>query len=398
MNFKLDIFQTMALATCMFYLGKFLRSKIKFLNKYCVPAPVIGGLIFSLVILILKLANIATVELDTTLQSIFMTAFFTTVGYTASVKILKKGGIKVGIFLGLAVILVICQDFLGVGLAKIFGLHPLLGLSTASIPMIGGHGTAGSFGPLFEEMGVHGATSVAFAAATFGLIAGSFLGGVVAKCLIERKELKTPKHNEDKSIPLSDFHEDNESKLCQSRLMKAVSWIFIAMGIGSCISIGIQKLGLTFPSYIGAMMAAAIIRNICDYKNVSLEEKEIEVLGNISLSFFLSMALMGLRLWELFDLALPMLIMLIAQTLLMGMFAYFLTFNIMGRDYDAAVFASGMCGFGMGATPNAVANMDALTNKYGFAHTPYIVVPIVGCLFIDFVNSAIITIFVNMIH
>ncbi|MGL4875764.1 MAG: sodium/glutamate symporter [Clostridium sp.] len=395
MHLKLDIFQTMAIATCMFYLGKYLRNKVKFLNKYCVPAPVIGGLIFSIFVLILKLTNIATIDLDMTLQSVFMTAFFTTVGYTASVKILKKGGIKVGLFLALAAFLVICQDVLGVVLAKIFGLHPLLGLSTASIPMIGGHGTAGSFGPLFEGMGIKGATSVAFAAATFGLIAGSFLGGVVAKSLIERKKLKTPKHTEDKSIPLSDFHEDDKAILCQSRLMKGVSWIFIAMGIGSCISILIQKVGLTFPSYIGAMMAAAIIRNICDFKKIKLVEKEIEVLGNISLSFFLSMALMGLKLWELFDLALPMLIMLIGQTLLMGLFAYILTFRVMGKDYEAAVFASGMCGFGMGATPNAVANMDALTNKYGFSNTPYIVVPIVGCLFIDFVNSGIITIFVN---
>ena len=263
--------------------------------------------------------------------------------------------------------------------------------------MIGGHGTAGSFGPLFESMGIKGATSVSFAAATFGLIAGSFLGGVVAKLLIERKVLKTPKASEDKSIPLSDFHEDDKAILCQSRLMQAVSWIFIAMGIGSCISLVIQKIGLTFPSYIGAMMAAAIIRNICDFKKVKLVEKEIEVLGSISLSFFLAMALMALKLWELFDLALPMLIMLIGRTLLMGLFAYILTFKVMGQDYEAAVFASGMCGFGMGATPNAVANMDALTNKYGFANTPYIVVPIVGCLFIDFVNSGIITIFINFL-
>ncbi|MGL5415933.1 MAG: sodium/glutamate symporter [Clostridium sp.] len=397
MHIKLDIFQTMAIATCMFYLGKVLRAKIKFLNKYCVPAPVIGGLIFSILVLILKITNVATIELDTTLQSIFMTAFFTTVGFTASVKVLKKGGIKVGIFLGLAVALVICQDILGVVLAKVFGLHPLLGLSTASIPMIGGHGTAGSFGPLFESMGIKGATSVSFAAATFGLIAGSFLGGVVAKLLIERRMLKTPKEATDKGIPLSDFHEDDKAILCQSRLMQGVSWIFIAMGIGSCISLVIQKIGLTFPSYIGAMMAAAIIRNICDFKKVKLVEKEIEVLGSISLSFFLAMALMALKLWELFDLALPMLIMLIGQTLLMGLFAYVLTFKVMGKDYEAAVFASGMCGFGMGATPNAVANMDALTNKYGFANTPYIVVPIVGCLFIDFVNSGIITVFVNFL-
>ena len=199
-------------------------------------------------------------------------------------------------------------------------------------------------------------------------------------------------------MPLGDFNEDNQDILCHKRLMSGASWIFIAMGIGSIISNFIQGIGLTFPSYIGAMLVAAIIRNICDATNIELVEKEIENLGGISLSFFLSMALMGLKLWELLDLAIPMVVMLIAQTILIGIFTYFVTFRIMGRDYEAAVFASANCGFGMGATPNAVANMDALSNKFGFAPTPYFVVPIVGCLFIDFVNSAIITLFINIIH
>lgn len=398
MEIRFDIFQTMALATIVFYFGKYLKDKVKFLSKYCIPAPVVGGLIFSILILILRITNIATITLDTTLQNIFMTAFFTSVGFTASVKILKKGGLNVLIFLVLSILLVISQDTLGAALAKLFNLDPLLGLCTASIPMIGGHGTAGSFGPLLEEMGVSGATTVSFASATFGLIMGSLVGGFVAKSLIERKNLKTPKESEDHSIPVSDFHEDNQAILCNKKLMKGISWIFIAMGIGSIISGFIQDLGLTFPSYIGAMIAAAIIRNILDAKKITIEEKEIEVIGGISLSFFLSMALMGLKLWELFDLALPMIVMLIGQTVLMGLFAYFITFRVMGRDYEAAVFASANCGFGMGATPNAVANMDALTSKFGFAPTPYLVVPIIGCLFIDFVNSAVITLFINILH
>lgn len=397
MELKFDIFQTMALATVVFYLGLYLRKKIKVLAKYCIPAPVIGGLIFALITLILRISNIATITLDITLQNIFMTAFFTSVGYTASLKVLKKGGIKVGIFLVLAILLVISQDILGASLAKLFGLNPLLGLCTASIPMVGGHGTAGSFGPLLEGMGVVGATSVSFASATFGLVMGSFIGGYVAKNLIERHNLKTPKESKDKSIPVSDFHEDDQAILCHKRLMNGASWIFFAMGAGSIISGLIQNLGLTFPSYIGAMLAAAIIRNICDFRKKELEDKEIETIGGISLSFFLSMALMGLKLWELFDLALPMIVMLVAQAILMGAFAYFITFRIMGKDYDAAVFASANCGFGMGATPNAVANMDALTIKFGFAPTPYFVVPIVGCLFIDFVNSAVITFFINIL-
>lgn len=398
MEFKLDLFETMALATIVYYLGYYLRVKIKFFSKYCIPAPVIGGLIFAILILALRLTGSVSITLDTTLQGIFMTAFFTSVGFTASVRVLKKGGAKVFVFLGISILLVILQDLLGSLLAGVFGLSPLLGLCTGSIPMVGGHGTAGSFGPLLEDMGVTGATTVAFASATFGLVVGSFLGGFVAKNLIEKNSLKTPKSpGENHDIPISDFHEDNTSVLCQKRLMNGVSWLFIAMGIGTIISGLIEDLGLTFPSYIGAMLAAAIIRNLCDFKNIHLEDHEIEAIGSISLSFFLAMALMGLKLWELFDLALPMIVMLIAQTILMGGVAYFITYRIMGKDYEAAVFASANCGFGMGATPNAVANMDALAAKFGPAPTPYFAVPIVGCLFIDFVNSAVITIFINIL-
>ena len=396
MEIKLDVFQTMALATIIFYFGSFIKSKVKLLKKYCMPSAVIGGVIFAVLVLILKITNIATINLDTSLQSIFMTAFFTSIGYTASLKILKKGGIKVGIFLAISTVLVIIQDVVGTSLAYIFKLNPLLGLATGSIPLVGGHGTSGSFGPLLEDIGVTGATTVAFASATFGLIMGSILGGFVAKTLIEKNKLKTPKE-EGEDLSLSDIEEKDKTILVSNRIMKAASLIFVAMGAGSIITNFIESLGLTFPSYIGAMLAGAIIKNICDFKKVKIVDKEIEILGGISLNFFLSLALMNLKLWELFDLALPMIIMLLAQTILMFIFAYFITFKIMGKDYDAAVFASAVCGFGMGSTANAVANMDALTDKYGFTQTPYFVVPIVGCLFIDFINSGVITLFINIL-
>lgn len=395
MEIKLDIFQTMALATIVFNFGAYIREKIKVLKKYCIPSAVVGGLIFAILVLVLRITNLATITLDTTLQSIFMTAFFTSIGYTASLKVLKKGGIKVGVFLLISSILVVMQNLLGTSLAYIFNLNPLLGLATGSVPLVGGHGTSGSFGPLLESIGISGATTVSFASATFGLVMGSVLGGFVAKILIERNKLKTPKEEGDKDLSLINGEEEKVT-LSNNRIMKAASWIFIAMGIGSIITNFIQDLGLTFPSYIGAMLAGAIIKNICDFKKVDIADKEIETLGGISLNFFLSLALMNLKLWELFDLALPMIVMLIAQTVLMFIFAYFIIFRIMGKDYDASVFASAICGFGMGSTANAVANMDALTNKYGFAQTPYFVVPIVGCLFIDFINSAVITLFINI--
>nr|WP_307989110.1 sodium/glutamate symporter [uncultured Niameybacter sp.] len=399
MTFNLDIYETMALVSIVFYIGKYLRNKFSILNKYCIPPSVVGGFVFALFILLFNMTGIATINLDTTLQNIFMTAFFTSIGFTASFKILKQGGKKVITFLGLAILLVILQNIVGVTLASLFDLSPLLGLCTASIPMIGGHGTAGSFGPILEDMGIASATTVSIASATFGLIMGSIVGGLVARSLILRHKIKTVR-DENTALPpaeVGDYNEENHNILSFKKLMTGACFLFIAMGLGSIVSEFIEASGLAFPSYIGAMLVAAIMRNIYDFRQKEIVEKEIETLGGLSLSFFLTMALMGLRLWELFDLALPLIIMLCAQVLLVGLFAYFITYRVMGKNYEATVFASAVCGFGMGATPNAIANMDELTNRYGFVHTPYFVVPIVGCLFIDFVNSAIITIFINLV-
>lgn len=399
MTLNLNLYETMALVSLIFYLGKYVRNRFSILSKYCIPPSVVGGFIFALVTLFFNISGLASINLDTTLQGLFMTAFFTSIGFTASFKILKEGGKKVVTFLLLALGLVIAQNVVGVSLASVFDLSPLLGLCTASIPMVGGHGTAGSFGPILEEMGIASATTVSVASATFGLIMGSIVGGLVARHLIFKHKLKTV-HDEHSSTPpetVGDFNEENHNILSFKRLMNGACFLFIAMGIGSIVSDLIQASGLTFPSYIGAMLVAAVIRNVYDLRHKALVEKEIDTLGGLSLSFFLTMALMNLKLWELFDLALPLLVMLIAQVLLVGFFASFITYRIMGRNYEAAVFSSAMCGFGMGATPNAIANMDELTNRYGFVPTPYFVVPIVGGLFIDFVNSAVITLFINFI-
>ncbi|MBD7915989.1 sodium/glutamate symporter [Clostridium sp. Sa3CUN1] len=395
MSLNLDVFQTMALATIVFYFGDYVKRKIKILERYCIPSAVVGGMIFSVIVLILNLTNILKINLDTSLQSILMTIFFTSIGYTASLKVLKTGGKKVLVFLGLSVGLVIAQDIIGVIIAKFFGINPLLGLATGSIPLVGGHGTAGSFGPLLEEVGVSAATTVSFASATFGLIMGSILGGFIAESLIEKNKIDTSIYKIDKNHEVNNEN-NNSTNINYNSIIKALSLIFITMGIGSIITIFIQSIGLTFPSYIGSMITAAVIKNIMDFKNHKIEDESIEVIGNISLVFYLSLALMGLKLWELFDLALPMIVMLIIQTIIMFIFGYFIVFKIMGKNYEAAVFSSAMCGFGMGSTANSIANMDALTSKYGFIKTPYIVVPIVGGLFIDFINSGVITLFINM--
>lgn len=399
MTFNFNIYETMALVSVVFYLGKYTHNKFPILAKYCIPPSVVGGFIFSIIMLLFNITGIVSLNLDITLQNIFMTAFFTSIGFTASIKVLKQGGIKVLTFLALSTLLVILQNVVGVILASLFNLQPLLGLCTASIPMVGGHGTAGSFGPILENLGITGATTVSIASATFGLIMGSVIGGLVARSLILNNNLRTI-HAENLETPpttVGDYNEENHNLLCFKKLMLGTCLLFVAMGLGSIVSRVIQNLGLTFPSYIGAMLVATVIRNLYDFSGKTIVEKEIDTIGGLNLSFFLTMALMGLKLWELLDLAFPLIIMLLAQVVLIALFAYTITYRVMGKDYEAAVFSSALCGFGMGATPNAIANMDELTLQYGFAPTPYFVVPIVGCLFIDFINSAILTLFINLI-
>ncbi|SHI39606.1 sodium/glutamate symporter [Lutispora thermophila] len=394
MVLKLDMIQTIALAVVVLLVGQGLKKKIGFLEKYCIPVPVVGGLIFAILALVLRQTGVLTFEMDDTLKNVFMTAFFTTVGFTASFKVLKKGGIKVFIFLVIATVLVILQNVLGVSLAKVFGLNPLIGLATGSVPMTGGHGTSGAFAPLFEEAGAIGASTVAMASATFGLIMGSMIGGPIAKKLIEKHSLTNQIKNAGKSMSVN--NQEEAKKLIPENFMSATVQIILAMGIGTIISAILQKTGMTFPSYIGAMFAAAIMRNISDMTDfVNVRMEEIDIIGNTCLSIFLSMALMTLKLWELADLAGPLVIMLLAQTVLMAIFAYFITFNVMGRDYEAAVITSGHCGFGMGATPNAIANMETMAEKYGPAPVAFFILPLVGSLFIDFFNAAVITTFMN---
>ncbi len=397
MILKLDMVQSIALSVIVLLLGIFLVKRFSVLRKYCIPTPVVGGLVYAVLALILKQSNIMEVELDTTLQKIVMTIFFTSVGFSASFKILKKGGLKVAIFLACALVLVVFQDIIGILLAKLFNLSPLLGLATGSVPMTGGHGTAAAFGPLMEKAGATGANTVALAAATFGLISGSMIGGPVGNRLILKHDLLNKKKS--KKVNFVDIEElNNEQKpLIENNFNIAIFEILIAMGVGTLLSSLFKKAGLTLPSYIGAMLSGAIIRNISDWKkSFEVPMTEIDLVGRISLSLFLSMALMGLKLWQLADLALPLFVMLASQVLFMYLFANFITFNLLGKDYDAAVLAAGHCGFGLGATPNGIANMTSVTEKFGPSPTAFFVLPLVGSLFIDFFNAGIVTFFMNM--
>lgn len=397
MILKLDMVQSIALSVIVLLVGIFLVKKFSILRKYCIPTPVVGGLVFAIFALILKQSNILEVELDITLQKVVMTIFFTSVGFSASFKVLKKGGLKVAIFLACALVLVVFQDIIGVLLAKLFNLSPLIGLATGSVPMTGGHGTAAAFGPLMEKAGAVGANTVALAAATFGLISGSMIGGPLGNRLILKHDLLNKKKSKKDNFVEVEELSNGQKPLAENNFNIAIFEILIAMGIGTLISSFFKGVGLTLPSYIGAMLSGAIIRNISDSKKLfDVPMTEIDIVGRISLSLFLSMALMGLKLWQLSDLALPLFVMLISQVFLMYMFANFVTFRVLGSDYDAAVLAAGHCGFGLGATPNGIANMTSVTEKFGPSPTAFFVLPLVGSLFIDFFNAGIITFFMNL--
>lgn len=395
MKIQLDMYQTLAVAVLVLLLGNYLKKKIYFLQKFCIPAPVIGGLIFAIMTCICYVTGIAEFSFDDTLREVCMVFFFTSVGFQANLKILKSGGKSLIVFLGLVIVLIILQNLTAVGLAKLLNLNPLIGMCTGSIPMVGGHGTAGAFGPVLEDLNIKGATTICTAAATFGLIFGSLIGGPLGKRLIEKHSLLNTTANEDDSLLVED---EKKHERHINMYADAVFQLILAIGVGTIFTMLLTKTGLTFPIYIGAMLAAALMRNICEYTGIAtIHMGEINDLGGISLSLFLGMAMITLRLWELASLALPLVILLAAQVLLIIIFTYVIEFNIMGRDYDAAILVSGTCGFGTGATPNAMANMQAVCDQYVPSIKAYLLIPLVGSLFADFLNSLVITFFINLL-
>lgn len=395
MKIQLDMYQTLAVAVLVLLLGNYLKKKIYFLQKFCIPAPVIGGLIFAIMTCICYVTGIAEFSFDDTLREVCMVFFFTSVGFQANLKVLKSGGKSLIVFLGLVIALIILQNLTAVGLAKLLNLNPLIGMCTGSIPMVGGHGTAGAFGPVLEDLNIKGATTICTAAATFGLIFGSLIGGPLGKRLIEKHSLLNTAANDDDSLLVED---EKKHERHTNMYADAVFQLILAIGVGTIFTMLLTKTGLTFPIYIGAMLAAALMQNICEYTGIAtIHMGEINDLGGISLSLFLGMAMITLRLWELASLALPLVILLAAQVLLIIIFTYVIEFNIMGRDYDAAILVSGTCGFGTGATPNAMANMQAVCDQYVPSIKAYLLIPLVGSLFADFLNSLVITFFINLL-
>lgn len=395
MEIQIDMYQTLALSVVVLMLGQFLKQKINFLEKFCIPSPVVGGLIFSVLTCILYSTGVVEFTFDDTLREVCMVFFFTSVGFQANLKVLKSGGKALAIFLGLVIALIFMQNLLAVGVSHLIGLDSLVGLCTGSIPMVGGHGTAGAFGPVLEDFNVQGATTICTAAATFGLVAGSLIGGPIGKRLIEKKHLLDTIVTEDDSLLIE---EEKKHERHSNMYAAAVFQLILAVGLGTIISELLTKTGLTFPIYIGAMIVAAIVRNAGEYSGkFDIYMGEINNLGGICLSLFLGIAMITLKLWQLAELALPLMILLGAQLLLIFLYTYFVVFRVMGKDYDAAVLAAGTCGFGMGATPNAMANMQVLCDRYAPSVKAYLLVPLIGSLFADFINSLVITLFINII-
>lgn len=399
MELNLDLYQTMALAVVVYYLGSFLRSKVKLFRDYCIPAPVIGGIIFALVNLVLYETGIVTLGLDTSLQSTFMNIFFTSVGFSASISVVKRGGKALLVFIVCIAILGIVQTMVGAGLCQAFGIDRQLGIALGTMSLTGGHGTSAAFAPLLEEKGIANATTVAVAAATWGLVAGNAFGNPIARRRIQKMNLAQARTDVNAGDPVADaiVSAAEQPKLDAGRGILALSLLFVAMGIGTLFSLLFAKLGITFASYVGALIVGIIIRNICDSRGVEIPVTDINVIGTISLSFFLVLAMMGLKLYQLADLAVPMIVILLVQTVISALVVYFVTFGLMGRDYDAAVLTTGHYGFGMGATPNAMANMDALTSTYGPSEKAYLIIPICGGFLTDIVNVFLITFFMGVL-
>jgi ESS family glutamate:Na+ symporter len=380
------------------------------LDRFNIPAPVVGGFLFAATALALRQAGILAFEFDSALQTPFMVAFFTTIGLGASVGLLRVGGPQVLLFWGLASFVAAIQNGVGIGLARALGVDPLLGLLTGSITMTGGHGTGAAFGKLLEEQyAFPGAVTLAMAAATFGLVSGGLIGGPVSTWLIRRRDLRPDPTvvSAAAAPPVALAHAALDEEIDTEpageaptayTLLKTLTIILVAMWAGSLLSAWLGRY-VTLPGYIGAMLCAAVLRNVADAtKLVRIEQRTVDDLGTIALSLFLAMALMSLKLWELLDLALPMFVILAVQVLLMAAFAAFVTYRVMGRDYEAAVMAGGHCGFGLGATPNAVANMTSIIERFGPAPRALLVLPMVGAFFIDFTNALIITTYINLVR
>lgn len=393
---ELDFYGTLVAASLVLLLGHGLVTRVTVLRTYNIPEPVAGGLVVALILLALRSFDLK-VQFDTSLQAPLMLAFFATIGLNADFASLKKGGRVVGIFLVVVTGLLVVQNAMGIGLATMLGLDPLMGLLTGSIKLSGGHGTGAAWSSTFsEKYGLASASELALASATFGLVLGGLIGGPVARLLIRR--VQTPGADQAIAHLPKGFEEPEKERLITPfSFIETLALISVSLLGGTLLNSQLQGTAFELPTFVCVLFVGVMLRNGLSALGVyQVFEREVSVLGNVSLSLFLAIALMSLKLWDLAALALPFLIILAAQTLLMALFAIFITFRVMGSNYDAAVLAAGHCGFGLGATPTAIANMQAVTHRFGPSQLAFLVVPMVGAFFIDIINVIIIKLYLAL--
>jgi ESS family glutamate:Na+ symporter len=406
---KLDLVQTVAFAGVVLFIGHGLKRAIRPLARYNIPAPVIGGLLVSTALLLVRRAGTLPIGFDTTLQTPLMIAFFTSVGFGASLSLLRVGGPLVMVFFVLATVVAIGQNVLGGVIAVLLGQSPLLGALAGSVTLTGGPATGLAFAPLFEAAGVPGAATIAVAAAMAGIVSGGLLGGPIGTLLIDwhgarapvgrgsASRLRVAMHAVEDRLPEAPATAPAGEDVEAYGLTKMLVVMLVAMGLGGWLSAWLTALGVTLPAYIGAMLVAATLRNLDDATGVlGLSQRILDDLGSVALSLFLVLALMTLRLWELAGLALPLAIILAGQVALITVVCLWPVYRLMGRDYEAAVVSGGFCGFMLGTTANSMAVMESLVERYGPAPRAFLVVPIVGAFLIDFTNALIITAFLNL--
>lgn len=396
---NLDIYASAGVGVAALLLGIFLTRKWGVLRRFCIPAPVSGGLLVSILVLLLYTAAGVECRFDSTVRDLCMMLFFTSVGFQSDMKVLRKGGKPLLVMIALVAVLVVVQNLISVGIALGLGQDPLLGMASGSIPMSGGHGTSGGFSPLLEEMGLRGASSITMAAATFGLVAGSLVGGPLGESLVRRHHLQIPSQKADTpatekpSVPAS-------SGQGYQAYLRGACVLMITMALGTGFSRLLALTDITFPTYFGALLTACALRNLFGISPFLTRElclKELVRIGDVCLLLFLGMAMSSLRLWELASLALPLTLILFSQVTFIVLYSSFVAFPLLGKNYDSAVLVSGLCGFGLGATPNAMANMSAVCHKYVYTPGPFVIVPVIGAMFADLINTGVVTFFLNML-
>ncbi len=400
---ELNLIVTTTLACLLLMLGYSVRQRIAVFERFCFPAPVLGGFIFALLSLLLEVTNLATFKLDTTLQAPLMLAFFTTVGLGGSLALIKRGGKALIIYLLICWAVAVLQNGFGVSLATLLSLEPLLGVAAGSVSLVGGHGTSAAFGPLMEERGVQGAYVVAIASATFGLIIGSLTGGPLANWLIRKNQLKIETASGGYNVSYEEIVATRQAgeQVTSRECLKTFTLTGVLMLFGIVLIDVINLLGiknLVIPTYLAALIGAILMRNLNDWRPlIKINSRVVDLISNISLGMFLTMAMMSLKIWELAGLALPLVIILVMQVLLLMAITIWVLFPALGRDYDAAVMCASMMGHGLGATPNAMANMGAVGERYQLhSEKAFLIVPLCGAVLIDVVSIPCIVLFINL--